>query len=193
MTGPKRGKPSRRGFFQAAVARVVEPVIEYLGQRFGDLPERPHLYPPGAIDEATFLATCYRCGSCVNACPANAIFLLDQNAGDAAGAPVIDPDRAACVLCKGLPCTQACVSGALRPLSDPGLVRMGIAELYGPLCVRSRGETCALCVERCPIGPAAIRFPDDGPPEILPTGCVGCGVCQHCCPTTPKAIVVKPG
>ena len=193
MASGEKDSSRRRTFFREALARVVAPVVESLRQRFEVSPDDHYLRPPGAIDEAGFLDTCYRCGSCVNACPAQAIFLLARRAGDAAGTPTIDPDRAACVVCHDLACTHACVSGALAPLSDPRRIQMGCAEVYGPQCVRSRGASCTLCVERCPMGAAAIRVVgDDKPPEILSSGCIGCGVCQHCCPTIPKAIVVKP-
>ena len=175
------------------MARVVAPVVESIRQRFEVPSETRYLRPPGAIDEAGFLEICYRCGSCVNACPAQAIFLLERSAGDAAGTPIIDPERAACVVCHDLACTHACVSGALTPPSDPHMIRMGRAEVYGPQCIRSQHESCTLCVDRCPMGEAAIRIVEnEKPPEILPSGCIGCGVCQQYCPTTPKAIVVDP-
>jgi len=96
---------------------------------------------------------------------------------------------------------------------------MGVAEVYASLCVRTSGEACTKCVDLCPLGPAAIRFDDErarpnlpepqasacatspdsepkadnlNPPTIVHDGCVGCGVCQLYCPTTPKAIVVRP-
>ncbi|MBI4719162.1 MAG: 4Fe-4S dicluster domain-containing protein [Planctomycetes bacterium] len=185
----------RRAFFREALAGVVRPLADYLEQRIPSPveppQERPRLRPPGAIPEATFIDTCRRCGACVEACPANAIFPLPESFGYAPRTPVIDPDYAACVVCEGLQCTHVCPSGALLPLSAPTQIRMGLAEVYRPLCVRSRGESCTQCVERCPMGETALRFIDAGPPEVL-AGCVGCGVCQLYCPTSPKAIVVQP-
>jgi len=195
--------PGRRAFFRETFLRVVGPVTDYLegrapptrgdatpassGSRFS----RP-LRPPGAIDEFRFSEVCQRCGACVEICPAHAIFPLSESAGRGAGTPVIDADRAACVVCTGLMCTTVCPSGALLPILEPRDIRMGLAEVYASVCVRSAGESCTICVDRCPLGTAAIRFNDDGPPEVLSPGCVGCGVCQLFCPTTPKAIVVTP-
>jgi MauM/NapG family ferredoxin protein len=192
MNGKSGSASSRRGFFQEAVGRTVRPLAEYIERRFNIAPDRTYLRPPGAIDEKSFLDTCYRCGSCIDECPANAIFALDKDAGEAGGTPTIDPERVACVLCDGLKCTYACPSGALLSVSVPHRVRMGLAEVYRPLCVRTQGEACTLCVDKCPLGAAAIRFNDAGPPEVLSPGCVGCGLCQFHCPTSPKAIVVKP-
>src|SRR6185503_21145699 len=45
------------------------------------LPGDPWLRPPGARPEAEFLAACTKCGKCVEACGANAIFLLPEPLG----------------------------------------------------------------------------------------------------------------
>jgi ferredoxin len=150
------------------------------------------LRPPGAIEEERFLDACQRCGACVEICPAHAIFPLTDSQGAAAGTPAVDADRAACVVCEGLRCTTVCPSGALLELTNPADIRMGIAEVYAPVCVRTHGDACDLCVERCPLGDVAIAFVDKGPPEIREAGCVGCGVCQYYCPSIPKAIIVRP-
>ena len=192
MTADRAGSSPRRMFFREAVVRVVRPLSDYIEQHM-DLPAgRVVLRPPGAIEESQFIDTCYRCGGCIEACPADAIFPLDKGEGDAAGTPAIDPDRAACVVCDGLMCTKACPSGALQPVRDPRKIRMGVAEVYKPNCVRTRSEACTLCVDRCPLGKTAIGLSGDGPPTVLTPGCVGCGVCQLYCPTSPKAIVVRP-
>lgn len=194
MTADAPHPASRRHFFRDALHRVAAPLGRYLEQRFNLHAHEGQVYlrPPGALEERRFVTTCDSCARCVEACPANAIFLLGDAAGPARGTPVIDADRAACVVCDGLLCTHACPSGALLPLNEPRQIRMGTAEVYGGLCVRSRGEHCTTCVELCPLGDAAIRFNDEGPPEVLADGCTGCGVCQLYCPTRPKAIVVQP-
>ncbi|MDO8630500.1 MAG: 4Fe-4S dicluster domain-containing protein [Phycisphaerales bacterium] len=182
----------RRDFFRDAARRIVEPLADFLAERLPTPPEHGFLRPPGAITETRFNETCLRCGNCVEICPVHCIFSLDSSHGPAAGTPAIDPDRAACVVCDGLHCTHVCPSGALLPLGDPKLIRMGLAEVYGSVCVRSQGESCTICVDRCPLGSAAIRFDDAGPPTVLEAGCVGCGICQLYCPTSPKAITVRP-
>ncbi len=201
MSEPVDPNLGRRGFFRDAVRRAMGPLAEYLEDRVPSLGEAASskksrsiplpLRPPGAVAESSFLDTCFRCGACVTACPANAIVPLSASAGRAARTPVVEPDNAACVVCEGLLCTHVCPSGALQPLSDPYDIDMGFAEVYGGLCVRSRGDECTECVDKCPVADVAIRFNDEGPPEVL-SGCVGCGMCQLYCPTTPKAIVVQP-
>lgn len=186
------GGAGRRGFFREAVARAVGPLSDYLENRLQLGPPRVFLRPPGAIEESALVDTCYRCGACIDACPADAIYALDRAAESAAGTPAIDADKAACVVCEGLKCTHVCPSGALLPVAQPADIRMGLAHVYAPLCLRIREEACTICVDQCPLGSDALVFSGDGPPDVLEDGCVGCGVCQLYCPTDPKAIVIDP-
>lgn len=180
----------RREFFRQVLGRALRPVADFLEKRIPLPAARIYLRPPSAIAEDEFLNACQRCGKCVEVCPAHCIFPMGGDT-PAAGTPVINADDSPCVVCEGLQCTHVCPSGALLPLLNPRGIHMGMAEVYDALCVRTAGEDCTLCVDRCPIGSVAIRFNNSGPPEVL-NACVGCGVCQFYCPTTPKSIVVRP-
>lgn len=189
MSQPPPDHPRRRFFHEAAV-RAVGPLADYLASRL-DPPETAiWLRPPGAIDETRFLEACRRCGACVDICPADAIYLIRGQSDAIDGTPAITPGVAPCVVCDGLQCTTVCPSGALLALTDASEIRMGLAAVDADRCLRATGEDCTLCVDRCPLGPVAIRFGGDGPPEVLGAGCVGCGVCQHACPPEPEAVVV---
>lgn len=178
--------------FIMGLRRLMGPVADYLQERIEiSLPViREVVRPPGALPEKKFLDTCYRCGNCIEVCPARAIRPLSGPNVDQTGTPYIDPDLAGCVVCEELACMKACPSGALR-LVEPGQIRMGLAEVSREQCVRSRGADCTLCVDKCPLGPRAIRL-EAGRVEVLPSGCVGCGSCQFYCPASPKAITVHP-
>jgi len=184
----------RRAMFRLGLKRLMEPVAQFLEERLQiPLPiPRTVLRPPGAQPEREFLAACYRCGNCVDVCPARAIRSLSNDDIEQRGTPYIDPDLAACVVCDELACMKACPSGALRPVNKPTDIRMGLARVKLDLCLRSRDEDCRICVAKCPIGPTAITINPAGQIEILPQGCVGCGACQFYCPTTPKAITIEP-
>jgi ferredoxin-type protein NapG len=147
------------------------------------------LRPPGALEERSFLDTCSRCGTCVSVCPAQCI-KIDSTGAKGGGAPYIEPDLMPCVVCDGLVCMRDCPSGALVPTAL-GLIDMGTAVWKDNLCVRSKGEDCKICVDRCPLGTVAIEL-TEGRIEVYEKGCIGCGVCQNYCPTTPKSIVVVP-
>lgn len=74
----------------------------------------PRLRPPGALDEKDFLASCIKCGQCVQVCPVEAIKLADLIDGFGVGAPYIDARDQACDFsCDAVQCVLACPTGAL--------------------------------------------------------------------------------
>jgi ferredoxin-type protein NapG len=85
---------------------------------------------------------------------------------------------------------SACPSGALVPVPMFD-IDMGTAVWRESSCLRARGEDCTLCVDKCPLGSAAIELVDSRI-VVHPLGCVGCGSCQQHCPTSPRSIVVIP-
>lgn len=185
----------RRDFFRSLARKLVGPLVESVAGVPSPAPRHATsmlLQPPGAVPEPSFSELCQRCGKCVQTCPVQAIRPWRTQDPRRNGTPVIDADVAACVVCAGVLCTQVCPSGALLPIENQHQINMGLAEVYATLCVRSGGDACRVCVDRCPLGETAIRLPVEGPPEVFPSGCVGCGVCQLYCPTSPKAIVVQP-
>jgi ferredoxin-type protein NapG len=145
--------------------------------------------PPGALPEQQFRETCSRCGECVKVCPVQCI-KIDSSGVKGAGAPFIEIDSAACVMCDGLLCMNKCPSGALVP-TPIGQIDMGTAAWHSVTCLRTHGEQCTICVDECPIGEMAIVV-DDEKIKVIEDGCTGCGVCQNRCPTTPKSITVTP-
>src|SRR5262249_18382118 len=137
------------------------------------VPPNIWLRPPGAlVPDQKFLDTCSRCGECVKVCPAQCI-KIDSTGKSGKGAPYIDADAMACVVCDGLLCMPACPTGALAltPLAD---IDMGTAVWREATCVRSTGENCTICVDRCPLGSVAIEL-NGNAIEVHPDGCIGCG------------------
>jgi MauM/NapG family ferredoxin protein len=174
---------------------MITPLSNYIEDKI-DLPITPPprtlLRPPGAVPEPQFIQDCYRSGHCVEACPVSAIrpqWGLDEHRD---GTPFIDPDITACVACDSVACTKVCPSGALLPIDSPQLIRMGLAVVDDIQCLRTLGDHCTTCIERCPIGPDAIELGDDNFIKVLENGCTGCGVCQQYCPTEPRSIQIQP-
>lgn len=182
----------RRQLFWRGLGRVLGPVADYLEERLPSIMPRPYLRPPGAAPEKRLREICYRCSNCVDVCPANAIRRVVSDDPQQSGTPYIDPDLAACRVCENLECMRVCPSGALRMVSSKFDIRMGLARLRRDTCLRSHGENCTLCIDQCPLGAHAIRLDTAGQVDVLDPGCIGCGVCQLMCPTTPKAIWVDP-
>jgi ferredoxin-type protein NapG len=195
----------RRGFFREGLRELLRPVAELIApleqaiEQLDRLNPQPApkkappgvwLRPPGALaPDRAFVDMCSRCGECVKVCPAQCI-RIDPTGANANGAPYIDVDTMPCVVCDGLVCMHNCPTGALVPTSLP-LIDMGTAVWEEQTCVRSKGEPCTICVDRCPLGTAAIQLSGNAI-EVIPDGCIGCGVCEYYCPTTPKSIVVIP-
>lgn len=92
------------------------------------------LRPPGALLEQKFLASCIKCGQCVQVCPVEAIKLADLDEGFGVGSPYIDARAQACDFsCDGLQCVLACPTGALtHEINYSHETDMGIAKVVRP-------------------------------------------------------------
>ncbi len=154
-----------------------------IGRRF----TLPIHRPPGAVDEASFLAGCTRCNACITACPVGAIVHAPAKFRHAAGTPMIDVHHAACIMCEDTPCIAACEPRVLRA-EQP--LKMGAAWIQNMACLAHTGSFCTVCSERCPVS-GAIEVVA-GKPRILPDVCTGCGVCATVCPAPVNAVVVMP-
>ncbi len=154
------------------------------------------LRPPGALGEDDFLAACIRCGQCVEACPFDTLKLATSlGAGRDRGSPYMNARDIPCYLCEGhgdLKCITACPSGALAPVADIKDIRMGIAVLDEGTCLAYNGTVCRACWHACPLPNEAIRFDDMLRVVVVDDACIGCGLCDHACPTTPSAIPIRP-
>jgi ferredoxin-type protein NapG len=133
----------------------------------------PILRPPGAAPEAEFLELCCGVGACAEVCPAQAIRLVPTAEDSAKRAPMIVPNEV--------------------PVARED-IQIGFARISPESCVAWEGidPGCDYCVDRCPLGAAAITMERSGQGKgpVVQKGCVGCGVCEYYCPTHPSAIRV---
>lgn len=101
------------------------------------------LRPPGALKEKEFLASCIKCGQCVQVCPVEAIVLADAADGFGIGVPYVDARQQACdFACDTPQCILACPTGALsHDINTKEEVRMGVARLVRPdACLARQGK-----------------------------------------------------
>ena len=143
MTEKKTQKPiSRRSFLRASTLVVAGSAAAFGAVSVPLLrKDRLLLRPPGALDEDLFLASCIKCGQCLQVCPPQVIKLAGISQGFGLGTPYIVPREGACILCSGLPCVLACPTGALaHELSLGKDAEMGLAVISGPdTCLSVRG------------------------------------------------------
>jgi len=131
------------------------------------------LRPPGALDEEYFLSRCIRCGECMKACPNNALHPAFNEAGlEGIWTPVMVPRigycEASCVLC-----SEVCPTGAIWEISS-----------------KEKGWAASAIQDAKPLR-VGTAFYDRGRclPWAMATDCI---VCEEWCPTSPKAVYLKP-
>lgn len=152
----------------------------------------PPLRPPGAVSEKQFNKFCIRCRQCAVVCPYDAIEIAHAEKGLSLGTPYIFPAKAPCYLCEDFPCINVCPTSALEQLRSKEDVKMGLAKIVTDNCFAYNGIVCRSCYERCPIYRKAISLKEELYPVVNNDYCVGCGICEHVCPTEPKSIIVLP-
>lgn len=155
------------------------------------------LRPPGAVGETEFLALCIRCGQCVEACPPeyDTLHLVDDRAGVELGSPFVDSRNRPCHLCANcdeLRCIDVCPTGALSPVDGRASVHMGTAVIDRERCLAYNRVICRACWHACPFPDDAIVFDSMLRPVVVEDACVGCGLCDHACPTEVSSIPIRP-
>jgi polyferredoxin len=131
------------------------------------------LRPPGALDEEYFLSRCIRCGECMKVCPNNALHPALGEAGlEGLWTPVMVPRIGYCASSCAL-CSQTCPTGAIWEITS-----------------KQKAWTTELSGDIKPIR-LGTAFYDRGRclPWAMGTECI---VCEEWCPTSPKAIFLRP-
>ncbi len=202
-------RPNRRKFL-TDMARTACGVgflglgIAAFSRRANSLPVMA-IRPPGALDEAEFLAACTRCGLCVRDCPYGILKLAEFGSDNVAtGTPYFTARSGPCEMCEDIPCVPACPTGALdHSLADINKSRMGLAVLIDQeACIAFLGLRCEICFNICPVRGKAIKI-EMRPnlrsghhalfiPVIYSDACTGCGLCEKACILDEAAIKVLP-
>jgi ferredoxin len=129
--------------------------------------------PPGAVEEKDFLSRCIRCGECMKVCPNNALHPTYVEAGlEGIWTPVLAPRigycEPSCVLCG-----QVCPTGAIWEITAREKAWVGQqTESTKPVRIGTAFYDRGRCL-----------------PWAMATECI---VCEEWCPTSPKAIYLRP-
>ena len=167
------------------------------------------LRPPGAIKEEDFLATCIKCGMCVEACPFDTLVLAKPGSNKPLGTPYFEPRDIPCYMCPDIPCVPVCPTGALDEASvttdgklDINKSEMGVAIVDAKNCIAFWGIQCDACYRACPLLDEAIYLEYEKnertgkhaflKPIVNSDICTGCGLCERACVTKDPAIIVLP-
>lgn len=168
------------------------------------------LRPPAALDEADFLATCIKCGLCVEACPFDTLKLAKPGDNQPLGTPFFVPIEIPCYMCVDIPCVPVCPTKALDEKKvqneknelDISKARMGVAVIDSSACIAFWGIQCDACYRACPLLGHAIKIDymkneRTGKhaflnPVVDPNVCTGCGLCEKACVTEKASIIVLP-
>lgn len=157
---------------------------------FPEIPEREcSILPPGAGDRRRFSLKCVGCQLCIANCPGEC--LTQSVKFSSLGQPEMVFDKGYCLSeCKR--CAEVCPELALGDMvAERKDIHVGVAELQEGRCLRMTGveKQCMACVRKCPMKAIHII---KGVPVVDEVSCIGCGACEHVCPTRPMpAMVVK--
>jgi ferredoxin len=202
---PAAFRPERREFFRDLAAPALGLALpRVLGGdtaasvQSGFEESRKHpITPPGSKSVERFSRLCTACHLCISACPTQVLApsFLEYGIGG-----IFQPKMSymsgycnyECTVC-----TQVCPTGAILPVDVAAKkeIQIGKAVFVKDDCiVVANKKDCAACAEHCPTK-AVKTVPYEGKlsiPELNNDICVGCGACEHACPTTPrKAIYVN--
>ncbi len=163
------------------------------------------LRPPGVADVTRFVQRCLRCFQCVQSCPNRIIKISGLQDGlNSVFTPHLVFEQFGCDYnCQV--CQLVCPNFAIpkQTLEEKQRAVIGIAAIDEKRCVVYAQDTnCLVCEEFCPVPEKAIKVLEkkkfvNGKDALLRYPvmdhdlCIGCGICEANCPTTPTSIVVK--
>jgi polyferredoxin len=153
------------------------------------------IIPPGAGSFKNFHDHCTSCQLCVSVCP-NQVLRPYK-----ATKPVMSYERGYCRP-ECVKCSEVCPTGAIKPVTraEKSAIQIGCAVWKEELCiVLADKAACDLCSRHCPTA-AITMIPQNASdlaspkiPMIDSNRCIGCGACEHLCPSRPHSAIYVEG
>ncbi len=156
------------------------------------------LTPAGSLSASNMAAHCTGCQLCVSVCPNNVLHPSPYLENFMQ--PAMSYEKGYCRP-ECTKCSDVCPTGAIKPISviEKSSIQIGHAVWVKRNCiVISDDVDCGNCAEHCPTGAINMVLSDYKDkksrkiPVINKERCIGCGACEHLCPSRPfSAIYVK--
>ncbi len=155
-------------------------------------PERKTpITPPGSYSARNMKSHCTACQLCVSACP-NGVLKPSTSLDNFMQPTVSFVDGYCRIECTR--CGEVCPAGAIKPISvaDKTSVQIGHAVWSMDRCLVIKDDiSCSNCARQCPV--QAIHMVDGGYnhpiPHVDTQRCIGCGACEHLCPSRPISAI----
>ena len=191
----------RRAFLTSAVmtataigAKAVKSRELPLGAK-GEVARGCRPVPAGAISQKNFHDHCTACQLCISVCP-NEVLRPSSDLSTLMQ-PEMHFDKDYCRYdCTA--CSNVCPTGSIRPVGpeERTAIQIGIAVINHDICiVNTDNVKCGNCARHCPAGAIRLvrRNPEDQESLMIPVvneeRCIGCGACEHLCPTKPISAI----
>jgi polyferredoxin len=153
------------------------------------------IVPPGAGSFKNFHDHCTGCQLCASVCP-NQVLRPHK-----ATKPVMSYERGYCRP-ECVKCSEVCPTGAIKQVTraEKSAIQIGCAVWKEELCiVLADKAACDLCSRHCPTA-AITMIPQSASdpaspkiPMIDTNRCIGCGACEHLCPSRPHSAIYVEG
>lgn len=157
------------------------------------------IVPPGALSIRNMRQHCTACQLCISVCPNHVL----RPSGDLMTLmqPEMSYERGYCRP-ECTKCSEVCPAGAIKPITkaDKSSVQIGHAVWVKANCIPlTDGVECGSCSRHCPTNAIEMVASDaDNPkslkiPVINTERCIGCGACEHLCPSRPFTAIYVEG
>ena len=186
------------GFVSAQKEKVVDGGLTVLDAKVPPSRQTP-LVPAGAQSLRNFSRHCTGCQLCVAKCPNHV--LRPQASLLSAMQPQMSFEHGYCRP-ECTVCSEVCPAGAIKPVSAPvkSSTHIGHAVWVHDLCIPIvDGVSCGNCARHCPAGAIDMVLSDPNDelslrvPAVNEERCIGCGACEHLCPSRPLSAIFVEG